>query len=451
LMQHLSECGECRELVMLAFPHDQLEGAINSADSRFPLRSLFGWRVLRWGALAALGLVVVGVVLYQPLRELNSPLNNKNVAELAPPVSRQLPASPATASPAGSAAASPGVQSGTQEVRVSPKHRGSAAAKRPVTPDATRHSLSAGGQESQKSDLAIMAPGESEEGSQAAAPPEVAATPPVPLTARDAQAGLMMAKAPQQPRAKAQRLDRAQVTVSGVARQAGQAQPAARPAPQVQSSGRAAAESARDRSQSNGVITSQPIAVLAVPRARGLVQTPSVGETPTALAPKARRASSRTPLATELSTLVKPRAAPAPSRGEWTALWSITSADTKSAVAQAGQASTSNSSFGRFSGRVERSFDGGKTWEVLHVDDSASFRAVYASGPEVWAGGSGGVLYHSADAGSHWTRVPLASGSGESIGAITEIDFSDSQHGKVKTEGGEEWLTSNAGRHWVQQ
>ena len=33
------------------------------------------------------------------------------------------------------------------------------------------------------------------------------------------------------------------------------------------------------------------------------------------------------------------------------------------------------------------------------------FRAVAVIGPEVWAGGSGAMLYHSSDSGTLWQQV----------------------------------------------
>jgi hypothetical protein len=87
-------------------------------------------------------------------------------------------------------------------------------------------------------------------------------------------------------------------------------------------------------------------------------------------------------------------------------------------------------------GTLRRSADQGKTWQdvdvttnptasasvavtaqvspvkarqadkgLKHQPPSPTFRTVAAAGAHVWAGGSGGALYHSADAGSHWTRV----------------------------------------------
>jgi Photosynthesis system II assembly factor YCF48 len=79
------------------------------------------------------------------------------------------------------------------------------------------------------------------------------------------------------------------------------------------------------------------------------------------------------------------------------------------------------------------------------------FRALAAFGAEVWAGGSAAMLYHSDDAGAHWTRV-LPSSSGATLtGDITGIEFSNPQHGRIATSNGEVWITTDAGQTWRRQ
>ncbi len=130
-------------------------------------------------------------------------------------------------------------------------------------------------------------------------------------------------------------------------------------------------------------------------------------------------------------------------------------------------------------GGLQRSFDQGLTWQAVDVnanpaylqiagkasreknkeasqglkrDASAPiFRAVAASGPDVWAGGSGGALYHSHDAGNHWTRVTPTSAGAVLTGDIVSLEFPDMQHGKVSTSSGEVWTTSDAGQTWQKQ
>ncbi|HEX4427072.1 MAG TPA: YCF48-related protein [Terriglobales bacterium] len=99
-------------------------------------------------------------------------------------------------------------------------------------------------------------------------------------------------------------------------------------------------------------------------------------------------------------------------------------------------------------GILQRSFDGGKSWETIAGTDKTSFQAFSAVGSEVWAGGADGLLYHSSDAGLNWIRIrPQASGQ-PLTAAIRGVQFSDTQNGKVTTVNGETWTTSDAGKSW---
>jgi hypothetical protein len=131
-------------------------------------------------------------------------------------------------------------------------------------------------------------------------------------------------------------------------------------------------------------------------------------------------------------------------------------------------------------GVLQRSYDGGATWQDVNVtgDESMSanlllkekvaeakaqgkktleeqyarampvFRAVAASGMEVWAGGTGGILYHTVDAGNSWSRV-VPSYEGVALGGnIVSIQFPDPQHGQISTSTGEIWTTSDRGESW---
>jgi hypothetical protein len=82
-----------------------------------------------------------------------------------------------------------------------------------------------------------------------------------------------------------------------------------------------------------------------------------------------------------------------------------------------------------------------------------AFRAlsVSSNAAEVWAGGSGGALYHTSDAGNHWARViPSASGA-ILTGDILSIQFSDPRNGTVTTSTPEIWTTLDAGQTWHKQ
>jgi hypothetical protein len=144
-------------------------------------------------------------------------------------------------------------------------------------------------------------------------------------------------------------------------------------------------------------------------------------------------------------------------------------------------------------GALQRSFDGGNTWESVtptvnqafagarvaadsitvnervttdkdvgknkneakKLQKGASpssftpvFRAVAANGLEVWVGGSAGTLYHTADGGSRWSRVTPSEAGTTLAGDITGVEFVDAQHGKIVTSTGEVWTTSDSGQTW---
>jgi photosystem II stability/assembly factor-like uncharacterized protein len=85
------------------------------------------------------------------------------------------------------------------------------------------------------------------------------------------------------------------------------------------------------------------------------------------------------------------------------------------------------------------------------LNSTPAFRAVAATGPEVWAGGAGGILYHTSDAGNLWTRVVPAAGGAVLTGDILGIQFTDPQQGEISTSTGELWSTSDYGQTWKKQ
>jgi len=103
------------------------------------------------------------------------------------------------------------------------------------------------------------------------------------------------------------------------------------------------------------------------------------------------------------------------------------------------------------SGTVERSIDGGKTWQVIPVAGHVVFRAISISRSEVWVGGAGGALYHSGDDGQSWVQVKLSK-DGVPLGAdITTLEFKDADHGRLTTIDRQVWTTIDGGVSWQKQ
>jgi photosystem II stability/assembly factor-like uncharacterized protein len=82
---------------------------------------------------------------------------------------------------------------------------------------------------------------------------------------------------------------------------------------------------------------------------------------------------------------------------------------------------------------------------------SPVFRALAVNGPDVWAGGSGGALYHTLDDGDLWTRVVPANAGIALTGDVVGIQFPDLRAGAVTTSTGEVWTTLDAGQTWHRQ
>jgi hypothetical protein len=102
-------------------------------------------------------------------------------------------------------------------------------------------------------------------------------------------------------------------------------------------------------------------------------------------------------------------------------------------------------------GKVQRSSDGAKTFYSIEIAQGIKFQAVAASGNEVWAGGENGALFHSLDDGANWTQVKIVSGDGTLKETIAAIQFSDAHHLTVVTASGAQWVSEDDGLHWKGQ
>lgn len=100
-------------------------------------------------------------------------------------------------------------------------------------------------------------------------------------------------------------------------------------------------------------------------------------------------------------------------------------------------------------GKLQRSSDQ-LNWQTVEVAPGVWFRSVARIGPHVWAGGTGGALFHSPDGGSSWQRVPVGSSRPPLAGTITGLNFTSPSAGTITTSQGEQWSTRDGGRSWSQ-
>jgi hypothetical protein len=99
-------------------------------------------------------------------------------------------------------------------------------------------------------------------------------------------------------------------------------------------------------------------------------------------------------------------------------------------------------------GTLQRSLDSGRSWQTIPVSSRTIFRALAANGLDIWVGGLGGALFHSSDAGQHWTQVRPAVDGETLADDIIGVEFIDTLQGKLTTSGGETWTTADAGQTW---
>jgi hypothetical protein len=438
VLEHLSRCGECRDVVALALPAEEVSTVVMPSPSRG-----WAWPALRWGLVAA-GVVVVGAVGIVQYRQHDRSMTASQPVPVSLGVKEarnEPPASLAATEPAKkqeSTASAPAAQAApagkVSLAAMQPRGAEQVSPARAESPAGSGRGLAGGigfGQNVHTHGPRMN--WSQNNGMQNNAAQNNAAAPAPPPFARQQARGEMTANQV----AVRQSVPAVSQTVTVEVASAAPVQTAA--ANQVAVAGELApqAQASPQPNYDEGKVSRSK---------------PAEPPTPNAFHGDAASTTAEVPLnGRNFSQLVTLSAGSSP-------IWSISAA-----------------------GGLQRSLDQGQTWRDVDVNETVPalskpalnksvggptsdarvkvaaagplmiFRAVAANGPDVWAGGSGSRLYHSADAGAHWSRIAPSTADATLTGDVIRLDFPNAAHGTVSTSTGEIWTTANGGQSWQKQ
>jgi hypothetical protein len=391
VLNHLSQCAECREVAAFTLP---AEVTVAEAPRRAVWRRWNPWPVLRWGAMAAvLGALALIVVMHPAMWKQHPEISK----EMPPPTpagnmtSAPQPASAPLAAPPPPETARTKAQVHAQEYAGGPEVVGSAAGPH---------------QDLGLNDYRVNPPARQQVSRMASS------RPPVTLKAKNAPAT---------------NATREESGVSGLTAGALPAPPS--PSASANESMASSDEAGKVTAESRGGLqamraTSQSVAVGGGNSGAGAAQVTAVNAAPRAAA----RPTVQVAAQARMSEMAASRPVMKFVAGTPTALWSVSS-----------------------DGKVQRSTDAGKTIELIPVAHGIRFQAIAASGNDVWAGGTDGALFHSIDAGTTWMRIAISFGGNTVTETIAAIQLHDPQHLSVTTASGLAWITEDGGQHWQKQ
>lgn len=98
-------------------------------------------------------------------------------------------------------------------------------------------------------------------------------------------------------------------------------------------------------------------------------------------------------------------------------------------------------------GKLLRSSDLSHWMEENPGGENLQFSVVSPNGQEIWAGGNDAALMHSHDGGATWERITLGAAA---TGTINSIEAAG-QNVLVKSSSGQSWLSQDGGKSWAVQ
>jgi hypothetical protein len=394
VLQHLAQCADCRNVVLLAMPE------IVVPSTRLVRSGWLTWPVLRWGALAACGLVVSAAVTLRYGRQQTA---KPVVAEKAP---TSVPSS-----------------RGTLESRTSDQPAQKLAEKiPPPLPSRSDRAFDSVGMLAKRPDDTRT---RAAAGAASAAGPENGRTETRPGENRAQETGSVRhAELADNQRAKTDGYksrdnDKPSAALMGRLAASAPSTPSA-----IKSKPASAEEQTNERNESLDYAARASNQTVTVEAEAPLIETTQAA---------ARRAKD------ESDKKAETKAVAGPARST-NALGDIQRQSVGNKVAFRWTLSAA--------GALQRSFDSGKTWQTVAVADNLTFRALAANDSDLWVGGAAGALYHSSDAGQHWTQVKPVAGGKLLTADIVGVEFTDYQNGKLTTSDRESWTTSDGGASW---
>lgn len=432
VLEHLALCGDCRDAVVLALPAEnagalpvaaESEAAPISRVTKPAPRKIFAWPSLRWAALAA-GVAVVGSVLLLRPGKLNQPSANPEIASTAAP-------STAGGGPNVGAAKVGATSSGASSLATP-------LANRPLGGSANSH----------EANLLIEPPLSSKD----AAPRKFTArrtltpTPSLPAESAMLVAGRNKSSQPTDKLANM---------------------------PGVMALDDSARREATDRSA--GQTSAGQTVEVSAAASELSVATPDAALMAGNEAPAIEKAKLALPDTAQVDG--SPASGANQRQATAAAMPGLQGrATTSNAKLEMGANTTSAAGFAQHdfaqrnfawtisAGVLQRSLDNGQSWQDNLRAKGALLCYANQNG-EIWAGGEGGVLYHSADGGLTWVQVHPTAVSRQLIADVSRIELryrstgnnnsgsnvSDTQAPSeivVSTSNKESWTSTDGGKSW---